>query len=282
MKGSILLALTLFILATGPLRAQDSEALLKQIGIDQKLNAQVPVELEFRDEVGRPVRLQDCIAGKPTILVLAYYRCPMLCTQVLNGLVQSLRGMPFDVGDQFNVITVSFDAREQPELAAAKKSSYVEEYGRAGADKGWHFLTGGQAAIDRLTQSVGFRYAYDKNKDQFAHASALLILTPQGKVSRYFFGIRFNPLDLKLGLVEASQKKIGSVVDALLLKCFGYDPNQGRYTLLVHNLLTAGAAVTVLVLIIGFGLAWRREWRNRGQASGRGVSLESATAGEEA
>ncbi len=233
------------------------------MGIDQKLNAQIPLELEFRNEIGRTVRLEECLGGKPTILVLAYYRCPMLCTQVLNGLVYGLRGVPLDIGDQFNVVTVSFDAREKPELAARKKSNYVEDYGRPGADRGWCFLTGEQPSIDRLTQAVGFVYRYDQDKDQFAHGSGIMILTPEGKVSRYFYGIRFNPLDLRLGLVEASANKIGSPVDRVLLLCYGYDPNSGKYTPLAMGLLRLGAAITLLGLLAGLGLAWRREWTNK-------------------
>jgi protein SCO1/2 len=201
------------------------------------------------------------VDGKPTILVLAYYRCPMLCTQVLNGLVHGLKGVPFNVGDKFNVVTVSFDAREKPELAARKKSTYVEDYGRPRADQGWHFLTGEQPAIDALADAVGFRYRYDKDRDQFAHASGIMILTPQGRVSRYFYGIDFGPVDLRLGLVDASEKKIGSPVDRVLLLCYGYDPNSGKYTPLAMSLLRFGAALTLLGLGAGVGLAWRREWR---------------------
>src|SRR5262249_5353897 len=157
------------------------------------------------------------------ILVLAYYRCPMLCNQVLNGLVDGLRGVRFDPGEEFQVVTVSFDAREKPELAAAKKASYVESYGRPTAAGGWHFLTGAQESIDRLTQAVGFRYVYDQKQDQFAHASGIMLLTPQGKIARYFYGIRYPSRDLRLALVEASQGKIGSPVDQVLLFCYHYD-----------------------------------------------------------
>jgi protein SCO1 len=256
----------LLVLCARTLCAQDAPN-PPEVGIDQKLNAQVPLELEFQNEAGQTVRLEECVGGKPTILVLAYYRCPMLCTQVLNGLVHGLRGIPFDIGDKFNVVTVSFDAREKPELAARKKSTYVEDYGRPNADQGWPFLTGEQTAIDALADAVGFRFRYDKDKDQFAHGSGIMILTPQGRVSRYFYGIDFNPLDLRLGLVDASEKKIGSPVDRVLLLCYGYDPNSGKYTPLAMGLLRSGAALTLLGLVAGMLLAWRREWHGRHHGS---------------
>jgi protein SCO1/2 len=269
MKRVALLSGVVLVFCACPSWAEDAPN-PPDVGIDQKLNAQVPLELEFQNEAGRTVRLEDCIDGKPTILVLAYYRCPMLCTQVLNGLVHGLKGVPFNAGDKFNVVAVSFDAREKPELAARKKSTYVEDYGRPGADQGWHFLTGEQSAIDALAEAVGFRYRYDKERDQFAHGSGILILTPQGRVSRYFYGIDFGPLDLRLGLVDASEKRIGSPVDRVLLLCYGYDPNTGKYTPLAMGLLRFGAALTLLGLVAGVGLAWRREWHRgrRGAAGG--------------
>jgi protein SCO1/2 len=266
MKRIAVLFGALLILCAHPLWAEDAPN-PPEVGIDQKLNALVPLELEFQNEAGRTVRLEECVGGKPTILVMAYYRCPMLCTQVLNGLVHGLKGVPFDIGDKFNVVTVSFAAREKPELAARKKSTYVEDYGRPGADQGWHFLTGEQPAIDALAEAVGFRYSYDKDKDQFAHGSGIMILTPQGRVSRYFYGIGFDPLDLRLGMVDASERKIGSPVDRALLLCYGYDPNSGKYTPLAMDLLRTSAALTLLGLVAGMGLAWRREWHQRHHSS---------------
>jgi protein SCO1/2 len=245
-----------------------------EVGITQRLGAQVPLDLTFRDEDGHTVRLGDCCGGKPTVLVLAYFRCPMLCTQVLNGLTDALRGVKFTIGKEFNVVTVSFDAREGPALARAKKASYVEDYGRPGAAAGWHFLTGEQESIDELARAVGFRYQYDPKKDQFAHGSGIMVLTPQGRVARYFYGIRHTPRDLRLGLVEASHNKIGSPADQILLLCYQYDPHGGKYTPVAMNLVRLGGVVTLLVLASTVGLYWWREWR-RGR-TGRGAPLVDA------
>jgi protein SCO1/2 len=231
------------------------------VGIDQRLGAQVPLELLFHDEHGRAVRLSDCTGGKPTVLVLAYYRCPMLCNQVLNGLLDALRAIPFDLGDQFHVVTVSFDPRERPVLAAAKKGRYVAEYGRPGADAGWRFLTGEPASITPLTEAVGFRYQYDAEHDQYAHASGIMLLTPEGKVSRYFYGIDYSPRDLRLGLVEASAGRIGSPVDRVLLLCYHYDPAVGKYTPAVMGFVRLGGALTLLGVVGLIGIALRRERR---------------------
>lgn len=238
------------------------------VGIDQRLGAQVPLDLLFHDETGRAVRLGDCLGGKPAVLVLAYYRCPMLCNQVLNGLLDALRAIPYDVGGEFNVVTVSFDPRERPVLAAAKKARYVSEYGRPGADAGWRFLTGEPGPIVALTEAVGFRYQYDAEHDQYAHASGIMLLTPEGKVARYFYGIDYAPKDLRLGLVEASAGRVGSPVDQVLLLCFHYDPATGKYTPAVMGLVRLGGGITVLSLASLIGLAWRRE-RRRGMANGR-------------
>jgi protein SCO1/2 len=245
-----------------PVRAEASlPASLQGVGFDQKVNEPVPPELEFRDEEGRLVRLGDYFHGKPVILVLAWYRCPMLCTEVLNGLVRAMLDMPFDAGKEYEVLTVSFDPRETAELAAAKKAMYVERYGRAGAEEGWHFLTGTQESIDSLTRAVGFRYRYDAKKDQFAHASGIVILGPTGKIFRYFLDIRYSPRDLRLSLVEASQNRIGTAADQVLLYCFHYDPLEGKYGAVILNILRLSGALTVLVVGTGVGLLWWRERR---------------------
>ena len=249
---------------------------LRDVGIDQRLNEPVPLDLCFHDELGRPVRLGAYFGVKPVVLVLAYYRCPMLCTQVLNGLLDCLRGLPFDIGDEFNVVTVSFDARETPPLAAAKKASYVDAYGRPGAATGWHFLTGGQGEIDRLTQAVGFRYKYDPKFDQFIHASGIMVLTPRGKLARYFYGVGGNTAyspyrsrDLRMALVEASEDRIGSpIVNQVLLFCYHYDPDAGKYTPAAMNLVRLAGIVTVTVLAVLLGRAWRREARKGRTAAG--------------
>lgn len=222
--------------------------ILRNVGIDQKLNEQVPLDIPFRDENGDVVRLGDYFGSKPVILSLVYYECPMLCTTALNGLEQSLKELKFDVGDQFNVVTVSFDPAEKPALAAAKKAVYVGLYGRPGAVNGWHFLTGDQDSIRRLTSAVGFRYNYDPKVKQFMHATGLIVLTPQGKLARYFYGITYPAGNLRLALVEASQGKIGNAVDVVLLYCCEYDPMTGKYSLVIARALQVGAAVTILCL----------------------------------
>ncbi len=247
--AATLLPLGLLLLATSAARADAQlPASLQGVGFDQKLGAQVPLDAEFRDENGQTVKLGDYFGDKPVILVLAYYRCPMLCTQVLNGLVQALLDVPLDMGRDYTVVTVSFDPRETPELAAAKKKSYLERYGRPGADAGWHFLTGEQEPITRLTEAVGFRYRYDSVNDQFAHASGITILTPEGKVSRYFYNVAFSPLDVRLGLVEASGHRVGSATDEVLLYCFHYDPAEGKYGARVMTILRALGVVMIFAV----------------------------------
>jgi protein SCO1/2 len=237
--------------------------ILRQVGFDQRLNEQVPLDLIFRDETGRAVKLGDYFTSKPVILVLAYYRCPMLCTEVLNGLVRTLLDVPFAMGKDYEVVTVSFDPRETPEMAAAKKRTYLERYGRPEAGQGWHFLTGEEDSIEKLTKAVGFRYTYDPINDQFAHASGILLLTPQGKISRYFFDINYSPRDVRLGLVEASANKIGSPVDQVLLFCFHYDPAQGKYGAAIMNFVRLGGVATLLGVGTLLGVLWRQERRER-------------------
>ena len=242
---------------------------LNNVGMDQKLDQQVPLDLVFKDETGRTVQLGDYLGSKPVILVLVQYKCPMLCGLVLNGLATALGKLSFDVGKEFNVITVSFDTREKPSLAVAKKSVYVESYGRSGADAGWHFLTGEKASIDRLTESIGFRYAYEAERDRFAHPSGLIVLTPKGKIARYFFGVEYSPRDLRLGLVEAAQNKIGSSIDQVMLFCFGYDPKTGKYSASIMKLTRMAAIMTVLSMGVFVWLLSRRNFRrNVEQESG--------------
>jgi protein SCO1 len=223
-------------------------SLLKEVGIDQKLNQSIPLDLQFRDEHGKPVRLGEYFGQKPVILSMVYYNCPMLCTQVLNGLESSLKLIPMDIGRQFNVVTVSIDPTERPVLAEAKQALYTGLYGRPGAAEGWHFLTGDEQQIRQLANALGFRYAYDPDSKQFAHASAIMLLTSEGKISRYFYGIQFASRDLRLGLVEASEGKIGTPVDQVLLFCYHYDPSTGKYGLLISRLIQTAGAVTVLAI----------------------------------
>ena len=221
---------------------------LRNVGIEQRLDAQVPPDLAFVDDRGRPVKLGDYFGKKPLILNLVYYTCPMLCGEVLSGISASLKMVKFDVGNEFDVITVSFNPKETPELAAAKKQEYLRRYGRPNAAKGWHFLTGPAGSINALTQAVGFQYQYDASKNQYAHATAIMVLTPQGRISRYFYGVDFPPKDLRLGLVEASKGKIGNAIDQVLLYCYHYDPTAGKYGAVVSNMLKIGGAFTILVL----------------------------------
>jgi len=230
---------------------------LKQVGLDQRLNEQVPLDAVFKDEQGREVRLGQFFGKKPVVLSLVYYNCPMLCTQVLNGMLGSFKQVGFNIGDQFEVVTVSFDPGETPSLAAAKKDTYVKAYNRRGVEAGWHFLTGDEANIKRLTEAVGFRYVWDEQTKQFAHASGIIVLTPEGKIANYFYGIEYSPRDLRLALVESSQNKIGTPVDALMLYCYHYDPATGKYGAVVMNIMRLGGIVTVF-LIIGLLLVLRR------------------------
>jgi protein SCO1/2 len=233
----------------GPMPTGKSDEVLKQVGIEQRLNNQIPLDLTFRDESGREVKLGEYFRGdKPVLLTLVYYECPMLCNQVLNGVVGTLEAVTFTPGKEFEVVTVSFDPREGPELASKKKDTYLKRYRREGAGEGWHFLTGDKDSIDRLANSVGFKYVWDEQSKQFAHASAIMVATPQGRLSHYFYGIEYSPKDLRLALVEASEGKIGSPVDTLILYCYHYDPATGRFAPVMAVLRVAG------VLTV-FGLA---------------------------
>jgi protein SCO1/2 len=225
---------------------------LQEVKIEQKLDHQLPLDLVFRDESGQQVKLGQYFGKKPVLLALVYYECPMLCTQVLNGMVSSFRVLPFQVGDEFDVVTVSFDPRETNALAAAKKKVYVNylpERMRSGAQNGWHFLTGDQTSIDKLTEAVGFHYRYDEATKQFAHASAIMLTTPQGKLSHYFYGVEYSARDLRLGLIESSANKIGSPVDQLLLYCFHYDPSTGKYGAAVMKVMRIAGVLTVLGIV---------------------------------
>jgi protein SCO1 len=220
---------------------------LREVKIEQQLNDQLPLELKFKDETGRTVQIGEYFnKSKPVILSLVFYRCPMLCNQILSGLMAGLRSQTFEAGKEFDVLTVSFDPRETPEMALEKKQEYVQRYNRPGAEKGWHFLTGDAENIRRLTEAVGFHYNYDEKTNQFAHASGIMLLTPEGKLSRYFYGIEYNARDLRFGLIEASNNRIGSTVDQLLLFCYHYDPATGRYGPAVMNIMRLGGVITVL------------------------------------
>lgn len=275
MKSFVTLTLAVMLLATAATAQQPSPVPAKQqlspeaaqkseIGYDQKLDVQVPLDLAFNDEYGKPVKLGQYFGGeKPVILNLVYYQCPMMCTQVLNGLVDALKQVSFVPGKDFEIVTVSFDPAETADLAMQKKKTYLEKYTVPGASNGWHFLTGNEASIKRLTETVGFRYKYDEHAGQFVHASGILVLTPTGKTSKYFYGIAYSPKDLRLGLVDASQNKIGTPVDYLLLLCYHYDPLTGKYSFAIIKMLRVVAALTVVFLAGYIGLMLWRERHKR-------------------
>jgi protein SCO1/2 len=224
---------------------------LREVRIEQKLDQQLPLDLVFRDETGQPVRLGQYFGQKPVVLAFVYYDCPMLCTQVLNAMVTSFRVLPFEIGKDYDVVTVSFDPRETNTLATAKKQVYMKylpERMRAGANSGWHFLTGDQPSITQLTDAVGFHYRYDEATKQFAHASGIMVTTPQGKLSRYFYGVDYPARDLRLGLIESSENKIGSPVEQLLLYCYHYDPATGRYGVAIMKVMRIAGVATLLGL----------------------------------
>jgi protein SCO1/2 len=221
---------------------------LQNVGIEQHLDEQIPADLSFRDETGKPVRLGDYFGKKPMILNLVYYNCPMLCGEVLSGLEGALRVLKFDVGKEFDVLTVSFDPRETPDMATRKKAEFLKRYGRARAAEGWHFLTGPQESIDALTKAAGFQYQYDPKTGQFAHATAIMILTPEGKIAQYYYGVEYAPKDLRLGLIQASQNKIGTLADQVLLYCYHYDPTTGKYGAIISRVLKLAGIATLLGL----------------------------------
>ncbi|HVO93957.1 MAG TPA: SCO family protein [Terriglobales bacterium] len=245
-------------------------AALRDVAFEQKLNQQIPLDLHFRDETGAPVELNRYFGRRPVILNFVYYKCRDLCPLLLDGMVRSLRALAFGIGKEFDVLTVSFDPSDNAALAAATKRDFVQRYGRPGASAGWHFLTGEPAAIDKLTRAVGFRYQYDQQTGEFGHATGVLLVTPGGKTSRYYYGIDFSPRDLRLGLIEAAADKIGSPIDQLLLFCYHYDPVTGKYGLLVSNVIKLGGALTV-VLLGGFIFVMLRRERTR-VADGRGAA----------
>jgi protein SCO1 len=245
---------------------------LEFVGIEQHLNADVPVNLEFRDELGNPVRLADYFGhGRPVILNLGYYQCPMLCSELLQGLVGSMKALTFTLGKDFDVITVSFDPSETTEMAAAKKRDIMKRYGRANSDQGWHFLTGKADQIEALTKAVGFQFQFDPKTEQYAHAAAIVMLTPDHHVSGYFYGVEFSPKDLRFGLVQASQNRIGNIGDQVLLYCYHYDPRTGKYGAVVSNILKLAGLATMLILGTFMFVMFRVDRRtDDGAAAARG------------
>ena len=246
--------------------ASEQIPVLKEVSIEQKPNAQIPLDTEFTDATGQTVTLRQYFGSRPVVLALVYYECPMLCTQVLGGLAGSLQGMSLSVGQDYDVLVVSFDAGETPAMAADRKKDFVRRYIRDAREQNIHFLTGREASIKALTSSVGFNMAYDTATDQWAHPAAITILTAEGKVSRYLYGIEFAPRDLKLALVEASEGKVGGVVEQMMLFCYHYDPETGKYGLVIMNFVRAAGALTVLVLVGAIVYSLRRERRLQARA----------------
>jgi len=251
----------LFIISPLPLAAQPAQPspFLQQVGIDQQLGASIDLNLSFRDESGRPVRLGELFHGKPVILEPVYFGCSSLCPMSLNSLVQSLRVLKFNAGEEFEVIAFSFDPKETPAMASEAKAHYLRDYNRPSTANGWHFLTGDEASIRSLTGSIGFRYAWDAGSAQWAHATAIVVATPEGKISRYFYGLEFSARDLRLSLVEASSEKIGTLADRVLLYCYHYDPATGKYGLVIMRSIRIAGALTALALFSFMFVMFRRE-----------------------
>ena len=254
--------------------AKDRPGLLSQIRIDQRLNHQVPLDLPFTDERGQQVRLGDYFGKRPVILALVYYECPMLCTQVLNGLVSALGVMQFEPGREFDVVAVSFNPREGPGLASQKKAAYMERYARPRTASGWHFLTGPESSIKQLTDAVGFRYEYDERIKQYAHGAGIEVLTPKGVISKYFYGIEYSPRDIRLGLIEASEERIGTPIDDFLLFCYHYDPATGKYGAAVLRLVRVAGILTILAFATFLTVSLRRE---RAAARAAGPEIGTST-----
>ena len=266
------LALAAFWLLAGsaPLGAQSAAEVIRQVAFKQRINQPLPLELKFRDETGRAVALGDYFGRRPVVLALVYYECPMLCNYVENGLVKALRPLSFEPGREFDVVFVSFAPDETPALAAAKKESVLKEYGRAPTAAGWHFLTGEPDAIRPLTEAAGFHYLYDEKSRQYAHASGVIVVTPEGKLFRYFYGIEYAPRDLRLALVEASANKLGTPVDLVLLYCFHYDPETGKYGVIITRVIRLAGTGTALALAVFLVVMFRRE-RRMSAAAARGT-----------
>jgi protein SCO1/2 len=257
--AALLLALSGVATLSASAQQITTPAILSKVGITQYLNEPIPPGLIFRDETGKPVRIGDFFKQRPIVLSLVYFDCPALCTEVLNGELRAMKAISLDLGKDFDAVTVSFEPKDTPALAKAKRDVYAGQYGRPGAAEHWHFLTGEQQSIDALTNAAGFHYAYDSSIRQYAHAAAILILTPDGRIDRYFYGVQYPAPDVRLGLVEASQGRIGTLTDHALLYCYQYDPMTGKYGVVVMNVLRAAGGLTVLALGIFMTLMFLRE-----------------------
>jgi len=256
----LLIGLIVHALVCGSATAQTPDSTVFQtVQFQQRMGEQLPLDATFRDHTGKEVTLRQFFGKRPVILNLVYYECPMLCTVSMNGMVRGLRPVELTAGKDFDILTVSFDPTETPQLAAAKRQRYLKQYGRSAAETGWQFLTGDRPAIDQVCSAVGFHYVFDKETKQYAHPSGLVVLTPDGRVARYLFDVEYAPRDLRLALVEASRGRIGSAADQLLLLCYGYDPAKGKYAFVVMNVIRAGGLLTVAALAVFVGLSIYRE-----------------------
>ena len=243
---------------TGP-AAQNRPSVLENVGFEPQLNAHLPLDLAFRDEAGRNVQLREYFTQKPVLLALVYYGCPMLCNQTEQGVVGALRMLSFNPGRDYEVVFVSFDPRESPDMAAQKKESAMTHFRRPETASGWHFLTGSKESIDALTKGANFRYSFDQKSNLFAHASGIMLLTPGGRISRYFYGIEYPSRDLRLGLVDASAGKIGSPIDQVLLFCYQYDPSSATYSASILKIVRLAGILTVLGIVMGILVFRRRD-----------------------
>jgi protein SCO1/2 len=246
----LFLTLTALLVPAASVRADDPlpQDLIKEVGFDQKLSQQVPLEIEFTDSFGQPAMLGEYFGDKPVVLSLGYYECPMLCSLVRNGLYESLKGLDFSVGQEFEVVIVSIDPEETPEDAEIKRQVSIDNYGRPSSGDGWNFLVGEEEPIRQLAEAIGFRYTYDEEIDQYLHPAGVVILTPEGQISRYLYGIDYPSRDLRLGLVEAAENKVGTPVDQLLLLCYHYDPVEGEYTLFIMNIIRMVGVATIMII----------------------------------
>lgn len=271
-RGAISFAVMLVLLlasaadAIGPLQesggsTQAPPAALMDIGVTEHLGDRIPLDLAFTDESGQSVRLGDYFeSGKPVVLQLGYYECPMLCTMISQGMIDALKQIDLKMGEDFHVVNISVDPTEQPKLAELKKRSYISAYGKPGEAGGMHLLVGGQEAIEKITSATGFRYQYVAEQEQYSHPAVLIIMTPDGYISRYLYGVKFDPKTLRLSLVEASANKIGSAMDQILLVCFHYDDTSGQYTLAAFNIMRIAGVLTLIVLVVAL---WRLFARDR-------------------
>jgi protein SCO1 len=261
-----------FGLVASPVLADRSEPLPKQlenVGVTEHPGARLPLQLEFTDENGTTVRLGQYFSGKrPVILTLNYFRCPMLCGLQLTGLADGLKGLDWTAGKQFEIVTLSFDPLDTPALAKAKKATYIADYGRAGAAQGWHFLTGTQSNIKAVADAVGFRYQYLPEQKQYAHPAAIFLASPDGHEARVLYGVEFPSKTLRLALLEASQGKVGTTTDQLLLYCFHYDASQGRYTLAAGRIMSLGGFATAMIVGVWLVTAWGKSRKHRSKAKG--------------